>query len=327
VKKESLGPIPRASDDWIKTEQLHSDSPWLPKLSGGRSVGFISTNEKGDILLHQDGHGGLQGRPSGLTRTILSSVSNAEFPHALATRQELSKIKLLQLDPAVMRMPSSFEASEDLLPSGQNMASMLARLDRERPRILKALSSQIASFVPDFSALEVRKDDIRRLYTIWAREGNEQFSAQVLSDGTLRLIALVALREDPRHSGVILFEEPENGVHPTRISHMAKLLKELATDFNDDPGDDGLSQVLINSHSPRFMAEVDDEDLLLVHGIKAVIPGHGSEQRSKVTKVKTDRMHLTSEDSENFWVRRQIEQMLDEEPLKEAKGRLVLDGV
>ena len=116
IEREELKPIKRNDDHWAKTYLAKDPKGWLPTLTGGRSAPFISTNDSGDILLHQDGHGGKQTRAPGPTRSILSGVSNAEFPHALAVKQALGKITLLQLDPNRMRNPSSFDAPETLDP-------------------------------------------------------------------------------------------------------------------------------------------------------------------------------------------------------------------
>ena len=39
--------------------------------------------------------------------------------------------------------------------------------------------------------------------------GVPRFSSRVLSDGTLRMLALATLKNDPEHQGVLCFEEPE----------------------------------------------------------------------------------------------------------------------
>ncbi|HBK30102.1 MAG TPA: ATPase, partial [Porphyromonadaceae bacterium] len=49
-------------------------------------------------------------------------------------------------------------------------------------------------------------------------------------------------------SGLLCFEEPENGIHPFRISTMASLLKDLTNDFTDE--ELPLRQVIVNTHSP-----------------------------------------------------------------------------
>ena len=45
------------------------------------------------------------------------------------------------------------------------------------------------------------------------------------------MLALVTLRNDPEHKGLLCFEEPENGVHAARLRNMTQVLKDLATDL------------------------------------------------------------------------------------------------
>lgn len=61
-------------------------------------------------------------------------------------------------------------------------------------------------------------------------------------------------------------EEPENGIHPAKISAMVDLLQDLSVDPSElVSGDNPVRQVIVNTHSPRFVAMhmSHREDLLL----------------------------------------------------------------
>lgn len=321
VEREELKPIKRNDDPWAKTYLAKDPKGWRPTLTGGRSAPFISTNDSGDILLHQDRHGGKQTRAPRPTRSILSGVSNTEFPHALAAKQAISKVMLLQLDPIRMRNPSSFEAPDTLTPGGDNLAAALARLDRDVPRSLRDITTETTAVVQGFSGLRVEVDSTRRLYTIWARQGEEEHSAQVLSDGTLRVIALAALKYDPLYGGTLLFEEPENGVHPNRLGRIASLLKALPSKLSEDDPTAWPRQVIVNTHSPKFMAAVIDEDLALVAPVSAIAQGRKA-RRSRLMSVKTNRAPLTADESDAFVARHEIERILETETLALARQNL-----
>jgi len=64
----------------------------------------------------------------------------------------------------------------------------------------------------------------------------------VLSDGTLRLLALSILAYRPQFKGVYLIEEPENSVHPTALQAVYQSLSSVYD-----------SQVLVTSHSPVLL--------------------------------------------------------------------------
>jgi predicted ATPase len=83
----------------------------------------------------------------------------------------------------------------------------------------------------------------------------KEYTSRVLSEGTLRILALCILEYDSKHTGLLCFEEPENGIHPFRIETMAKLLKDLSVDFADIemPG----QKVIVNTHSPALVAHIN----------------------------------------------------------------------
>jgi hypothetical protein len=72
------------------------------------------------------------------------------------------------------------------------------------------------------------------------------------------------LRNDPEHYGVLCLEEPENGVHPSRFQRVARVLRDLATNFQDeDQVQFPLRQLLVNTHSPTFISQAEVRDALL----------------------------------------------------------------
>ena len=319
VQEEWLRPIQRKSDDWAKRFLRGDAKHWLPRIARGRSA-FIST-EGGSILLHPDGHGGRLTRAPGPTRSILSGVSNAEFPHALAAKQALGKIILLQLDPNRMRMPSSFDAPDTLTPSGENLAAVLARLDRDVPKSLRDITTETAAVVDGFADLSVDQDTARRLYTIRARHGGDQHSAQVLSDGTLRAIALAALKYDPLYGGTLLLEEPENGVHPGRLEKIASLLKALPSNLGAGDPDEWPRQVVVNTHSPKFMAEMMRENLALIVPVSALSNGQTT-RRSRLIRIKDNPPVLPPHEGDGYIARHEVERMLETESLERAIASL-----
>jgi predicted ATPase len=268
VTRESLKAIARSDDQWSRSHDLSTQNSWLPKLTGGRSS-FISTELKdgqSTIHLHQDGHGGRKSSVAEkIERTVLSGVTNTEFPHAFAAREEIRTWKFLQLNPEVLRYPSSMLATPYLSPEGHNLATVLARMQAEERFSITDVSTDLANLVPGLLKVEVEKDQAHNQYVVKATMQDQTiFSSRVLSDGTLRMLALATLKNDPQHKGVLCFEEPENGVHPSRLKNIASLLRELATDFRD-PAQVGkpLRQLLVNTHSPSFISQSDVRNALL----------------------------------------------------------------
>ena len=338
VTHESLRAIPRGDDSWSKRHGLSTQNKWLPKLTGGR-LSFISTDRADSgqrtIHLHQDGHGGRKSSVAEkIERTVLSGVTNTEFPHAFAAREEIRNWRFLQLNPEVLRFPSSMLASPFISPEGNNLATALARMQAEDFYSLNDVSSDLANLVPGILKIEVEKDSARNQYIIKAiMQDQSSFSSRVLSDGTLRMLALATLKNDPQYHGVLCFEEPENGVHPFRLTNMAHLLRELATDFEDESQvDSPLRQLLVNTHSPAFISQPDIREALLFAFMVTRVEPHGSgippQRVTRIVPVSKSNAQLTllmaeiSKEEESYTID-QIKKYLDSDYLDEARKDIV----
>ena len=100
----------------------------------------------------------------------------------------------------------------------------------ERPKgLLSDVAADLSSLIPSVADLEVRDDPGDAEYSFALKLGDAlSFSSRVISDGTLRLLALVTMLNDPGHGGVLCWEEPENGVHEARIPALIKLVRSAA---------------------------------------------------------------------------------------------------
>ena len=108
---------------------------------------------------------------------------------------------------------------------------------------------------PGFESLNFPPVAAGMLSMTWnERAFQDPIYAHQLSEGTLRLLALCILEYDDKHTGLLCFEEPENGIHPFRIQAMAYLLKDLSVDFVDT--DVPLRQVIVNTHSPVLVSRL-----------------------------------------------------------------------
>jgi predicted ATPase len=272
VTYESLVSIPRSQDHWYQRYLATAPGAAQRPASPDEAQSFISTSTEGGQVrfnLFSDHISGI-GQPMLFDplpvhledRTVLSSVGSVPvFPHAGAVQAELSSMQfLLQLDPDVLRLPGrpTLRRTARLGSDGRGLTDVLARMEAEDPRLLNDVSYEVANLVPGIQEILLKKDATRDEYALWAKTQDGQlFSARVLSDGTLRLLALITLKNDPRYRGVLGLEEPENGVHPFRLKYMAHLLHGLATDFSDpDQLAEPLRQVLINTHSPILVSEL-----------------------------------------------------------------------
>jgi predicted ATPase len=170
VIHEMLDSISRDTDTWFRSRVGKNKAAWQAPLKTGRGTPFISTETKAGtatIYLHQDGHGGRKSSVAEkVERTVLSGVTNTEFPHAFAAREEMRSWRFLQLNPEVLRQPSSMVSRPFVAPDGSNLPSALARLEAQDPLILNDISRDLANLVPGVLKIEVERDQPHDRYVI-----------------------------------------------------------------------------------------------------------------------------------------------------------------
>lgn len=260
---EHLENLRHQEDKWVKLIPQNNLEHWRPRVvTGKRGVPYIKTEvENGNIdtvLVPQDGKTGNKRRfpLNNASRTVLSSFDTIDFPHVLAAREEMRSWQFLELNPEDLRQPTNKNIGEDTLSqSGKNLAAVLYRIKQENPYNLKEISRKLQTFLPNFIAVDVVDDIENKQYLIKIKDKDKkEFTSRVLSEGTLRILALCILEYDTKHKGLLCFEEPENGIHPFRIEAMAKLLKGLSLDFSDV--EMPLHQVIVNTHSPVLVSRI-----------------------------------------------------------------------
>lgn len=261
-------PFPHLARKWRSTA-----------VQGRRASPFISTEgEAGTrtIKLHQDGSGG---RPKTflahtLPRTVISTANAAESPTALLARREMQSWRLMQLEPSALREPDEFITQPGLGADGSHLPATLYHLAhsllRERSGIsttwlYEQIAGRLSELIDDVYAIDIDRDEKRQLLTLQVMDkARTAYPARSLSDGTLRFLALAVLEMDPNASGLVCLEEPENGIHPKRIPAMLRLLKDIAVDTSEPVGPDNpLRQVIVNTHSPVVVSQIEDADLLV----------------------------------------------------------------
>src|SRR6266851_994020 len=179
--------------------------------------------------------------------TKLQGVTNTEYPHVFAAGEGLRSLQFFHFNPTALRQPSSTRSPQTLASDGKNIASTLFRMQEEDKFALRDGSRDIANLVPGGLKIRIERDKIGDRYMMYAEMTDKRvFSSQVLSDGTLRLLALATLKNDPQFHGILCLEEPENGVSPLHMETMARLLRKMATALQDAKNlKEPLRQVLI----------------------------------------------------------------------------------
>jgi predicted ATPase len=246
------------------------------------------------IEIRQDGEK-KRGRPVTLpateaSRTALSTVTTAEFPHLYALRDLLSSTRFLEINPSAARKPSDRFEDRNLKPDASNLSAVLAKLRDEtgsktRPEgALSDISTDLASLIPSVRSVKIRDDFNSKEYSFGLILNDDlHFSSRVISDGTLRLLALLTVLDDPDRRGILCFEEPENGVHEGRIDTLIDFLRSAATYSDDVDESNSIFQVLVNTHSPAVMNALQDHEIVAADMVTTI----DSNKRTHRTRMRS----------------------------------------
>jgi predicted ATPase len=288
VRREFCKPLSRAED----RSRYLSDI----KLSyNSRVAPFIKIDDSSDaILVRQDGRQ-KHGRPMRLSlkeasRSALSTITTSEFPHLYAVRQELANIRFLEINPRAARGANNVFEDTVLKSDASNLAAVLARLKAEtstktRPNgALVDIASDLSSLIRSVSDLNVSEDVQNRQYSFsLGFSGDLTFSSRVISDGTLRLLALLTVLNDPGRRGTLCFEEPENGVHEGRIPLLIQFLRSAAQ-VSRDPRIPSF-QIILNTHSPKVMESLRDSEIVAADTVVDI--DKSGKRRATRTRMRT----------------------------------------
>lgn len=162
-------------------------------------------------------------------------------------------------DSAPIRHAQPVRDNLRLKTDGANLAPFLRMLYKKHAdyydRILKTIQLA-APFLDDFV---YREEAEARVELEWFQVGDPDtpYSPRLLSDGTLRFIALTTLLLQPPHlqPDTLLIDEPELGLHPYALSLLAGLLKQVAE----------TKQLIVSTQSVELVNGLNPDDVIVVN--------------------------------------------------------------
>lgn len=187
--------------------------------------------------------------PIQLNHSLLSDLrlSGPEYRGIEKCRNELLGWRMYYLDPRVaMRRAAPPSEVYDIGLLGENIAPYLYRLQKEDKRHFEAVGRLLRTLIPSVDQLDVDLDKRRGTLDITIRQNGTAYSSRIISEGTLRILALCAIAVNPHPAPVMAFEEPENGVQPRRLELIADVLTSLALERE--------CQLIVTTHSPLLCA-------------------------------------------------------------------------
>ena len=178
------------------------------------------------------------------------------YPHVVAARSELESWLFFYFEPRQhMRTASPVKEVRHIGLMGEELAAFLNTLKAINLSQFRTIEKALHILIPYIDGIEVAVNDLGEV-ELHLREHGVAIPARVLSEGTLRLLGLLALIGVNESPAMVGFEEPENGVHPRRIELIAELLRTRESL--------GLSQYIVTTHSPLLVDYLQDHNLYVV---------------------------------------------------------------
>lgn len=175
--------------------------------------------------------------------------------------QWLSTVLFLDPIPAQMR-EYAFPSDKDLQGNGRNISAVLFNLwGREeyaqnapyahhRATILNFIQSLPEQDIVGLSFLEEPRGGVMVQLTETFGGRADQRDASLLSDGTLRVLAIAGAMLSAPEGSLVVIEEIDNGVHPSRAHHLLQQIQSIASQRN--------LRVLLSTHNPAMLDALPD---------------------------------------------------------------------
>lgn len=226
-----------------------------------------ATKESGDIKVEYN-NGKRGTNPEALCIRSMSVLSQiiGKLPSDIDKVKELSSCielvindlrNMLFLDPVPSQMRDySRIGDSQLRPQADNLSSVLYHLsqdDTNKKAILGMIETLPENDIKDIDFVKTNIGDV--MFQLKESYGGkiESIEAKRLSDGTIRCMAVIASLISEKAGNIVVIEEVDNGIHPSRANTLIKYIAQLAKERGID--------VIITTHNPALLNAVKGDNL------------------------------------------------------------------
>ena len=246
--------------DWLKKTKIPLYSQLNAKISAG--LGYFFTTE-----------GTWRTKPSGFSIPMdtwpdppsddLILRSLGVFPPYKKIFDYLRGVRSYDFLPERLRTPRPLTKGQALLETGDNLASVLREDFPEGSEARILLCNAFSAIVDGAIDFRVRNAGSRLVIEVGHRQpgGKEHyFDAAVESDGTLRILGLLAALYQKRRPSLTIIEEPELHLQPGAMGVLVEVLREASE----------RGQILVTTQSADLMNELESDELRVVEKVDGV---------------------------------------------------------
>jgi len=242
---------PEVVEEWLQWKRQSRGRPYR-FLEFSRGKGRAASGETPDEDNQRD-EVNLRS-PDLIAVNTLGQLS--DHPRIAALREFITDWYVSYLSIDQTRHQPEAGPQERLSKSGENLANVVQYLKEQHPERLEQIFKVLRQRIPRLEQVEADPmPDGRLLLQIKDAPFEQPVLSRYASDGTMKMLAYLAVLYDPEPPRFIGIEEPENFLHP-------RLLPELAEECRNAAAS---SQLLITSHSPFLLNAMQPEEVRVLY--------------------------------------------------------------
>ena len=279
IDKEALVQVDQSIS--VLTNSLDSSHPERKPKSDNLFRGYLTdiTKPYVDVLSRRSSQGPEKTYQFSRVSSVLSQMGSKDVLKYIKdgvsfVQQELSNIFVLNPVPNNMRGYSSL--SETLKSDASNMAGVLSAMDEAKRIQVEEKLTRYLKPLPEKDVKRVWTEkygpfgtDAMLLCKEQWRDGEETtIDSRSMSDGTLRFLAIATAMMTRPQGSLLIVEEIDNGLHPSRTKELITMLKNLGNERSID--------VLCTTHNPVMIDNLGIDMLPIVFFVKRDVQTGGS---------------------------------------------------
>lgn len=202
--------------------------------------------------------------------SILSQIEYVNCNRKIKDAAEtvVANFKKIRLsNPIPERMRDFAPLSKNIAEDASNLAGYLANLNLETQSqtydaIMKYLRPLPDKDIKSIRAEKVPLTDMAMLFCTeeWQEGIVQDQSARGMSDGTLRFAGIIAMLVTAESHSLVLLEELDKGVHPSRAKNLVTMLKEIGRQKQLD--------IICTTHNATFVDELGPQMIPFISYVK-----------------------------------------------------------
>lgn len=159
---------------------------------------------------------------------------------------------------SAIRRPQTTRSGMRVFRKCENTVAVLNAIGQMRPDVWGEMLDVLKVACPDLRDVRFPpQGGDGKVFLSWFEkpfENEAGFSPEHLSDGIMRMLALVAILMTPDPPPLICVDEPEIGLHPELVELVAELLQSAAT----------RTQLVVATHSPELVSKLKPNEVVVV---------------------------------------------------------------